>query len=525
MVLLQFATEASLPALKALVEAKDLLPQQALGALGFCAEVLSRILVNLNDPSVQKFSRLKVAALRKRLTRRPDLAEAVLKHAGFSQAGEYLEWGPESPQVLSAALAVLALAARLQETAQTAAGLRDLGQSLDAKVDAAEIICLTFGCRMLEPRAQGSIGGENLSSGYSGSGAAASGPQSAGKNPLRWIAALLALCLARETGKVFVSSAAVLRSRRKTVECQAGDGQSLIFLAVKEAVYTALFGAPDPSPGDGAGLNQLSDAVVNSTLSNAQAVESFAGQLVNSTITKAQELVLNPVENESDILEEDQPSSPVLEQADVASWEPRDALQPNKEDALDFTELVEEDESSALQAEAVEARVPLFGEADGPGAAQPGDFFLFIKDYSWTLRYRISTEAGSDLDTQRPLLLEWVKLRKPVSDPVDLIKVPSSDLFEWDVVEPPRHDGFMYQVTEVVGSGVEAVINFFKGKALKLLVQQDGISLVSKEPGSEVLSPRPVTHCWVQVMGLPFLPILQYIAFFDSDEVVTDWRA
>merc|ERR1711879_1286 len=33
---------------------------------------------------------------------------------------------------------------------------------------------------MLEPRAQGSIGGESLSSGYSGSGAAASGPQSAG---------------------------------------------------------------------------------------------------------------------------------------------------------------------------------------------------------------------------------------------------------------------------------------------------------------------------------------------------------
>ena len=25
-------------------------------------------------------------------------------------------------------------------------------------------------------------------------------------------------------------------------------------------------------------------------------------------------------------------------------------------------------------------------------------------------------------------------------------QIPSSDLFDWDVVEPPRHSGFMYQV-------------------------------------------------------------------------------
>eukprot|EP00435_Cladocopium_sp_Y103_P035400 s1615_g9.t1 len=77
-------------------------------------------------------------------------------------------------------------------------------------------------------------------------------------------------------------------------------------------------------------------------------------------------------------------------------------------------------------------------------------------------------------------------------------------------------------VTEVVGSGVEAVINFFKDRGPKLLVQQDGVSLVNEEaeaPG------KPVTHCWVQCLGLPFLPVLQYIAFLNGDEIVTDWRA
>ena len=27
----------------------------------------------------------------------------------------------------------------------------------------------------------------------------------------------------------------------------------------------------------------------------------------------------------------------------------------------------------------------------------------------------------------------------------ELVQIPSSELFEWDVVEPPRHSGFMYQ--------------------------------------------------------------------------------
>ena len=33
----------------------------------------------------------------------------------------------------------------------------------------------------------------------------------------------------------------------------------------------------------------------------------------------------------------------------------------------------------------------------------------------------------------------------------------------------------------MVGSGVEAVINFFRDRGPKLLVQQDGVSLVNEE--------------------------------------------
>ncbi|CAK9031197.1 unnamed protein product [Durusdinium trenchii] len=97
--LLRTAAEACLPALRAQIEATDLLPQQALGALSFCCEVLNRVLVNLDEPSFAKFSRLKVSALRKRLPRRPELAEAVLCSGGFQEAGEYLEWGPQTMEV------------------------------------------------------------------------------------------------------------------------------------------------------------------------------------------------------------------------------------------------------------------------------------------------------------------------------------------------------------------------------------------------------------------------------------------
>ena len=104
--------EACLPALRAQLEAQDLLPQQALGALSFICEafgafrssvepreVLNRLLVHLSEPEgLAKYRRLKLSALRRRLPR-PERAEAVLLAAGFEVVGEHLEWGPETPEV------------------------------------------------------------------------------------------------------------------------------------------------------------------------------------------------------------------------------------------------------------------------------------------------------------------------------------------------------------------------------------------------------------------------------------------
>lgn len=148
---LRTAAEACLPALRAQIEATDLLPQQALGALSFCCEVLNRILVNLEDPDAYaKFSKLKVTAVRKRLPRRSDLTEAVLLTIGFREAEEYFEWGPQSVEVLARAVAFLALVSRLQETAQTSSGLRCLVQRLSSDITLSEVLALNYGCNLLE---------------------------------------------------------------------------------------------------------------------------------------------------------------------------------------------------------------------------------------------------------------------------------------------------------------------------------------------------------------------------------------
>lgn len=171
----------------------------------------------------------------------------------------------------------------------------------------------------------------------------------------------------------------------------------------------------------------------------------------------------------------------------------------------------------------------------------PDDFFLFIKDYGWSLRYSVSRLAKSVLDVEKPLQLEWVKLRKPVSDPKDLLEASRQDLFDWEVREPPSNNGFMYQVTRVVGSSVEAVINFFEGRGLNFLIHPDvGVQLAGQSRSTEKQTnsegqqeedsraqneSRSITHCWVQVMGMPWLPILQSIAFFNLDEEVMKWQA
>lgn len=172
--------------------------------------------------------------------------------------------------------------------------------------------------------------------------------------------------------------------------------------------------------------------------------------------------------------------------------------------------------------------LPFSREGASPQEAAQ-EFFLFIKDYGWSLRYTVSKVAESVLDTNNPLKLEWVKLKRPLSNPAELLQVSSHDLFEWETTEPPRHKGFMYHVTRAIGSGVEAVINFFEGHGLNLLVHADGIQLLKQDAGKDAeadnTTAKAVTHCWVQVMGMPFLPMLQSIAFYNLQEVVLDWQA
>jgi len=153
---------------------------------------------------------------------------------------------------------------------------------------------------------------------------------------------------------------------------------------------------------------------------------------------------------------------------------------------------------------------------------EPKDLYLFVKNYDWSLRYRVRRVAA-DLDVDTPLELEWVKLRKAPKEPAEVLRdTAASDLFDWTNTAPAGHKGFMYEVTQAVGSGVEAVINFFKGRGLNMIVNLDGISLASPEASAQ---PRPVTHCWVDVAGLPFFPSVRAIDFFNSQESVLAWRA
>lgn len=167
----------------------------------------------------------------------------------------------------------------------------------------------------------------------------------------------------------------------------------------------------------------------------------------------------------------------------------------------------------------------------------PRDFFLFIKDYEWSLRYRVGlvskeeSEDGQKLDEKEPLKLQWVKLKKPIKNAAELFQSDSWELFDWEVMEPARHQGFMYHVTRWIDSGVEAVINFFEGRGVKLLVRPDsGIQLLlgeehRKEERNDNDEPKSVTHAWVETMGMPWLPFVTAISFFNLQRVIVDWHA
>jgi hypothetical protein len=85
---------------------------------------------------------------------------------------------------------------------------------------------------------------------------------------------------------------------------------------------------------------------------------------------------------------------------------------------------------------------------------EPKDLYLFVKNYDWSLRYRVRRVAA-DLDVDTPLELEWVKLRKAPKEPAEVLgDTAASDLFDWTNTAPAGHKGFMYEVTKAVGSGV-----------------------------------------------------------------------
>lgn len=439
---------------------------------------------------------------------------------------------------------------------------------------------------------------------------------------------------------------ALIDSHRSCLCCLLDEGQSLTSqkcmgkawsytLAVRDAIYTAIFGAPHPEPGDGAGLHELGDSVrssVNDTLgaglqkldSMVQAVNSNLGDFLGLLEQGYHEARADDPLAAAEVAEHEQPDEH-LQQVEHRWWHPaalareraaasglaglsasdggasteggafwqsgNDIVEALKKEEFvyaaeatahlelgqgSYAGLAHEDGEPHEVAEALTYELAMDSYApdelllahatqeahDGPAAEGSGasdavdeqaagaapfsnpdeegpvkDFFLFIKDYSWTLRYRISHTADSDtdVDAKSPLQMEWVKLKRPLQNPSELLEEDvKADLFDWAVREPPNHHGFMYQVTAAVGSGVEAVINFFKGRGLKLLVQADSINLVGEEGAANDDNlcldcgtgvPRPVTHCWVQVVGLPFFPVLQQIAFYNSHDVVTNWQA
>ncbi|CAJ1349361.1 unnamed protein product, partial [Effrenium voratum] len=158
------------------------------------------------------------------------------------------------------------------------------------------------------------------------------------------------------------------------------------FLAAKDAIQTALFGSPEspetasnaphnPLEGvTGVILNATSTAVSGAT-SGVKAVEAAAGSCGSWCGSRLQEL--------------------------------GSALHLTSESG-GSAEVAAADASEAPEAPAGGG---LFQEAPDSGA-QPGDFFLFIKDYSWSLRYRVRNQSDS-VDIERPgqpvEALKWLR--------------------------------------------------------------------------------------------------------------------
>ena len=99
-----------------ILQDQSILPQQALGSLGSLAEICARAVVHALHPSIAKFGRIKLGALRKRLVL-PDPGIALLATGGFGVDGEFLRWHATREGML-AALVLLAVVNDAQRRAK-----------------------------------------------------------------------------------------------------------------------------------------------------------------------------------------------------------------------------------------------------------------------------------------------------------------------------------------------------------------------------------------------------------------------
>lgn len=155
---LQSHTKDLLPAVQTLLQSPKILPQQALGALSVISEVVDRLLCHLEDPAgLEKFGRVKLAALNKKLGQASDLAVPVLCLSGFAADGEeHLTWqGTED--ALVAALALQCSVVEIQQLFQDGGG-RALGGTLAVFPTVAATVQLKHGSSLLPRSAAASVG-------------------------------------------------------------------------------------------------------------------------------------------------------------------------------------------------------------------------------------------------------------------------------------------------------------------------------------------------------------------------------
>eukprot|EP00928_Gymnodinium_smaydae_P013247 TRINITY_DN14850_c0_g1_i1.p1 TRINITY_DN14850_c0_g1~~TRINITY_DN14850_c0_g1_i1.p1 ORF type:complete len:396 (+),score=61.79 TRINITY_DN14850_c0_g1_i1:142-1188(+) len=135
-----------------------------MGALAKLSDVVGRLLCNLEDPEARnKFSRVKVTALKKMLGSAADSAVPLLSLGGFHVDGEHFVW-IETPESLLAANSLQAAIAAIQQRFQNG-GARAIQAIDDLALTPALLLSSTNNTTLLPrsgPVAANSIGGTLL---------------------------------------------------------------------------------------------------------------------------------------------------------------------------------------------------------------------------------------------------------------------------------------------------------------------------------------------------------------------------